>query len=373
MAVPATTGVLRSNISDMEIGDYIVCSAIRLATISASTAFYDLGYSNSNEVPLNGFDATTQQTGVFYLVKVNKGILVADRVVFNMVSWDALNTRGLIEGYADWNPFVLTPKMTSNIAPYGEASASSEVSATKQAYQAFDQIYSGNKFWQASKETGWLQYRFPEGKRVSKYSLTGIDIGQFSLQINPKDWTFEGSNDGLNWTVLDTRVGENFTTLQKKLYTFSNTQKFTHYRLNITKNNGLNGYVALTELELMDNNVGTFRSLTGGVAFIDSDGKKSTSKTDLNFGAWPRINEWDKYIVNFPIGKIQAGKTLDDVFHWKNGYSFTQDTPELNISFSVSNYRMPRGMTTPQGTLIILSTSIHTNYGYRPVFEYKEV
>jgi len=372
MAVPATTGQLRTSIADMEIGDFIACTAIRLGSISASTAFYDLGYPNSNEVPLNGFNETTQQYGVFYLVKVDKGILVADRVVFNMVSWDSLNARGLIEGYANWNPFVLTPKMTSNIAPHGEASASSEIS-TRQAYQAFDKVYTGNKFWQANAATGWIQYKFSKEKRVSKYSLTGIDTGQFSLQINPKDWTLEGSNDGSNWTVLDTRVDESFTTLEKKICTFNNTGKFTHYRLNITMNNGMAGYVALTELELMDNIVGTFRSLTGGIAFADSDGKKSASKTDLNFGAWPGINEWDKYIVNFPMGKIQAGKTLDDVFHWKNVYSFTQDTPELNISFSVSNYRMPRGSTTPQGTLILPAASIHTIYGYRPVFEYKEV
>ncbi|MGN7411888.1 discoidin domain-containing protein [Paenibacillus sp. SAF-068] len=367
MSVPATTGQLRENIGDMEIGDYIACSAIRLATINASTAFYDLGYPNSNEVPLTGFDATTQQTGVFYLVKVNKGILVADRVVFNMVSWDALNTRGLIEGFADWNPFVLTPKMTSNIAPYGEASASSEVSATKQAYQAFDQLYSGNKFWQASQETGWIQYRFPEGKRVSKYSLTGIDIGQFSLQINPKDWTFEGSNDGSNWTLLDTRVGESFTTLQKKKYTFSNTQKFTHYRLNITKNNGLNNYVAITELELMDNIVGTFRSLTGGISFADES--RNLSKTNKGYGAWPTINEWDTYIANFPVNKIKTGKILDDIFHFSTIYTLAKET-NLNAP---NTWRTVRGYTTSDFISITTSSTSHVNYGFRPVYEYKEV
>lgn len=98
MPVPATNGQLQTNILGMKIGDYIPCRALTSASLTASN-IYKLGESVTNEVPLNGYDfSVTGQSGAFYFIKVDKGLLIADRVVYNKISWDALNTAKMIEG-----------------------------------------------------------------------------------------------------------------------------------------------------------------------------------------------------------------------------------------------------------------------------------
>jgi hypothetical protein len=98
MPAPATTGQLRTNISDMEIGDYISCSVARGSTI-ALTTIYNLGKGHpSGEIPLTGLGTTAGIGGMFYFVKVDKGLLIADRVVINTVSWDQLNSSKWVEG-----------------------------------------------------------------------------------------------------------------------------------------------------------------------------------------------------------------------------------------------------------------------------------
>src|SRR5690606_7166352 len=51
---------------------------------------------------------------------------------------------------------------------------------------------------------------------------------------SPKSWTFEGSNDGSNWTTLDTRTTVADWNNEWRTYTFSNTTSYTYYRINVT-------------------------------------------------------------------------------------------------------------------------------------------
>lgn len=93
MPTPATTGQLRVNIADMQIGDYIVCKYN--ASSGAVGTFSELGTSTATEIPITG---TATPNGTFYFVKVAKGLLVADRVVQVSISWDTLNAGKYIEG-----------------------------------------------------------------------------------------------------------------------------------------------------------------------------------------------------------------------------------------------------------------------------------
>lgn len=127
---------------------------------------------------------------------------------------------------------------------------------------------------------------------------------------------------------------------------------------------------------------GIIRSLTGGVAYADSDGNKAT--TEQGYGGWPTNNEWDTYIVNFPSYLIQSGKTLDDVFHVDYNATFCQDpamvglkhvnTPTLSATYA---HRIFRGVETTSNThktVGFASSNIAYGWvGFRPVFEYKEV
>ncbi|RAT97928.1 hypothetical protein [Brevibacillus sp. Leaf182] len=235
MPTPATTGQLRTKIAAMEIGDYLKVNWIGPAT-------YEIGDGGKPECPVSGIFYNTDPSKpashlnyFFYFIKIDKGLLVCDRVWYHTVSWDTLNSGKQVQGLA-------------------------------------------------------------------------------------------------------------------------------------AKVDDINGWV---------------RCLTGGVAYTDENGRLSL--TDKNKGAWPLNNEWDKYIVNFPVDMIQPGKTLDDVFHWKGVWSITQDTPANglqdasgSVQANLPYNRILRGggfnEATPANDIgYTTSANKLSTIGFRPVFEYKEV
>lgn len=95
MPVPATTGQLRTRIEDMQIGDYIV------QTFHEGHNMGSLGMTlNKPELPVNGVQFLNNQhrNYFYYLVKVDKGLLVADRIMIHTVSWDQLNGWRQVQG-----------------------------------------------------------------------------------------------------------------------------------------------------------------------------------------------------------------------------------------------------------------------------------
>ncbi|MEE9361195.1 MAG: basic secretory protein-like protein [Cellulophaga sp.] len=82
----------------------------------------------------------------------------------------------------------------------------------------------------------WMQQTLSEEIIVNKYTITS---GNDTPERDPKNWTFSGSNDALNWTDLDRRSNEAFTNRnQSKEYTFDSTTAYKYYRISITANNG---------------------------------------------------------------------------------------------------------------------------------------
>ncbi|MGM1044905.1 MAG: hypothetical protein ACQEXX_02025 [Bacillota bacterium] len=93
MPIPSTTGQLRSNIKDMQIGDYIVWRVD-----SSGTQIMD-GTLGTTEVPITGLPNSTNLNGYYwYGIKVDKGLIISDRVRAHTVTWDYLNTNKLIQG-----------------------------------------------------------------------------------------------------------------------------------------------------------------------------------------------------------------------------------------------------------------------------------
>lgn len=231
MAVPATTGQLRERVEDMELGDYIKCGAVRGSTM-ANTVVYNFGSgapASSGEIPVSGLGTTAGLGGTFYFVKVDKGLLIADRVIFNSITWDQLNSKQWIEGVP-----------------------------------------------------------------------------------------FES---------------------------------------------------------------GSIRSLSGGVLYSDSNGNKSNA--DLGYGAFPSINEWDKYIMKSNLGS-KATPNDDNVWHHHNVFCWAKETPALGswttnkgtALSATSSSRIVRGFEKRddnRGVAFTGSSASQSYIGFRPVFEYKEV
>ena len=103
-----------------------------------------------------------------------------------------------------------------------------------------DRVVDGNTgtkwFSGGGSFSGWLQIDLGAGnaQTVVRYDITSANDAP---NRDPKDWQVQGSNDGTNWTTLDTRTGETFATrFLTKQYTFTNTTAYRYYKLNIVSN-----------------------------------------------------------------------------------------------------------------------------------------
>ncbi len=122
--------------------------------------------------------------------------------------------------------------------PYAAvASASSQNSPTEGAAQAFDGLTSTKWYNAAGGTTGWLQeYLGGAAKVVIGYSLTSANDVPGR---DPKNWQFQGSQNGTAWTTLDAQAGQTFASrFLTQQYAISNSTAYGYYRLNITANNG---------------------------------------------------------------------------------------------------------------------------------------
>ena len=94
---------------------------------------------------------------------------------------------------------------------------------------------------------GWLQYDLGHTETVQRYTLISADVAS----RDPKDWQFQGSNDGVNWTTLDTQFSQVFANrLQQNSYTVASPGAYRYYRLNVTSNNGDATSTAVAEFGL---------------------------------------------------------------------------------------------------------------------------
>jgi hypothetical protein len=113
------------------------------------------------------------------------------------------------------------------------------------AKDAFD--LNSNTKWMYLGVTGWLKYDLGHTETVQRYTLISADVAG----RDPKDWQFQGSNDGVNWTTLDTQFGQVFALrLQQNSYTVASPGAYRYYRLNVTSNNGDSYNTAVAEFGL---------------------------------------------------------------------------------------------------------------------------
>lgn len=96
-----------------------------------------------------------------------------------------------------------------------------------------------------------ITYSYGEPVSINAYSITA---GKNEPTRDPADWVLEASEDGTNWTLLDSRSGESFSNrYATQFYTLSeeaSLQSFTTYRLTVTATNGAN-QLQITELQFL--------------------------------------------------------------------------------------------------------------------------
>jgi hypothetical protein len=134
----------------------------------------------------------------------------------------------------------------------GTASANSTLSTTYSADKAFDN--DNGTYWSTAlgTNTGWVRYDFgaSAGIVVGQYTIRHI-TGSFPA-FAMKDWTFEGSANGTDWTVLDTQTGAAaWAASEKRAFTIANTTAYRYYRVNVSAIQGpTSGSTSVTAAEI---------------------------------------------------------------------------------------------------------------------------
>jgi hypothetical protein len=115
---------------------------------------------------------------------------------------------------------------------------------------------TGTKWLSFIPEEQFYQFRFAGGNReaVNGYTITSANDAS---NRDPYTWTLSGSNDGVNFTIVDSRVAQDFTTrFQTRLYEFGNNVAYEYYKFDFLTEYGATGNnqpnsIQMGEIELL--------------------------------------------------------------------------------------------------------------------------
>lgn len=157
------------------------------------------------------------------------------------LSWSSSSWSSL--SLSSWSSLSSLSSLSSQIlfdttdAGTGTITAQGENGVNEGRAKAFDND-TGTKwldFANANPTTraSWIQYQYPNDEWfvVTEYTVTSAND---KPSRDPRDWVFQGSNDGVNWTDLDSRTNQTFTDrFEKQSFSIANSLAFAIYRFKI--------------------------------------------------------------------------------------------------------------------------------------------
>lgn len=150
----------------------------------------------------------------------------------------------------------IIPNMTSFTTPEGLAFASS-YAAGSEPWRAFDAFASS--IYQAGTAAATIGYQFASPRNIKRYAWrAGTTAGSV-----PTRWTFEGSNNGTTYTILDTVTA---SLAAESVYTstvLANTASFAFYRMNISATVSA-GVTQIREIEMTESTGSSTGGASGG-------------------------------------------------------------------------------------------------------------
>ncbi|GKU78880.1 discoidin domain-containing protein [Paenibacillus sp. L3-i20] len=181
-----------------------------------------------------------------------------------------------------------------NLAVGGTVTASGENGFDQGKTKAFDQFIFSK--WLTFNSPAWLQYEFPIAKVVNSYSISSAEDAP---ERDPRSWVLKGSNDGINWTNLDTRENQSFSARNQTLtYSFTNSTAYKYVKFDQFTNQNNDGYLLqLSEIKLFnDSDVEVYKMIKPTVTVSGSntptdhanlvDGSSLTKWITYNNTAW---------------------------------------------------------------------------------------
>ena len=250
------------------------------------------------------------------------------------------------DGFDAYNARV-NPIMTGNTAPSGTASASTEFNSSYQAWEAFGG--GGNsEYWSSTQDSGvgWLQYQFTSGQTIIAYRLQSENSTN-----TPSHWTLKGSNNGSDFTTLDTQTGISWTGRDYKLFEFSNTTAYTYYRLDITRTGNMT-YLEVNSFELLDSTSGF-----GTNGFLLEGGANVAAGTDSQAGGTPAEQQ---VVALLHMNGDDASTTFTD------SSSYTQTFTaggNAQIDTAQKKYGTASGLFDGTGDRLVMTADSHFAHG----------
>jgi hypothetical protein len=250
--------------------------------------------------------------------------------------------------------------------PAPTASASSAYSGYPAA-EAFDGDTRDESAWAAAAVgPAWLQAQLAAPGVMTHYTL-GRRVG-YLLQA-PKTWTMKGSNDGVTWTVLDTRTNEAWASDATRSFSFSNSTAYTYYRLDVTEWRS-----NLWGTGLLDaSSNGRHGSYLGGVTLgaaglLSDDTDPAASFTNGQWGEVPRdtwmeptaaitYEAWVKPSSVAAGGKMIVSKSNLSSFSDANYQGYLLQNGVTGFGFTLKTTSgSPTDLITPAMTLVVGQT-----------------
>lgn len=199
---------------------------------------------------------------------------------------------------------ITTPAQTSASVPFTVTIApGGEVSALNAAWKAFDHsaVPWANDYWWCGVIGGgqsWIQIAIPGNINIVEgYAITANPI--LSQNNAPKAWTLQGSNDGIAWTVLDTRTNEiTWGQSERRAYSAVASLAYAYYKLDFTASGGTNTDLKVQEIEL---NVGYHASVAATLSKLQPY-YIGNANTFLSFPALAV----DSFVAGVPIVAIKG-------------------------------------------------------------------
>ncbi|TAG09590.1 MAG: hypothetical protein EAZ42_06495 [Verrucomicrobia bacterium] len=215
------------------------------ATATQNSSFsYSIVATNSP----TSYNATSLPAGLS--VNTSTGVISGTPTAAGTSNVSISATNG---GGTDTESLALTVNAASggsgvNRATGGSATSNNTDSPNNEAVaQVFDS--NVNTKWLTFSNAGWIRYAFGSGASwtITSYAVTSANDAP---ERDPRNWTLQGSNNGNDWTTVDTRSNETFSArLQRRVFTVASPGTFSSYRLNVSANQS-GSILQLAELEL---------------------------------------------------------------------------------------------------------------------------
>lgn len=221
----------------------------------------------------------------------------------------------------------LTPVMTSKTVPSGTVS-SSPSDATD--YRVFDKNKT-TEYAQGSTNTGYIQYRTASSEQVvvDAYYITATRDGD-QLNRSPVSWELKGSNDGSNFTTVDSRQNETaWSTGETRFFEFANKAAFEYWRFEWLGTDGASTASEFAELGLnrapvsqtaFNLTASAVTGINGGSGFQASDvGRPIRLQASDGKWRWAKIQSVTSTTVVTIKLNGWALPNLEPILNWKLG------------------------------------------------------